>query len=228
VAGHPSTRRARRHSLGQHFLESEALVARLLADAEVAPDDTVVDLGAGRGALTAALARRAGSVIAVELDPDLVTTLAARFRSGQNVVVLQADARDVALPRTPYRVLANPPWSCTADVLHRLLDDVDGGLARADLVLQWQVARARVAGDDMLGAIWSPWWCFARGRRIPAALFRPAPSVDAGVLVITRREPPRLPVTEFAQYAEFVRSKWGRDGSAVPTTRWAEQYRRGP
>jgi 23S rRNA (adenine-N6)-dimethyltransferase len=218
----------RRHALGQHFLESERLVEQLVTDARLSADDTVVDLGAGRGALTAALARRAGSVIAVELDAALATGLAVRFATAANVVVLRTDARDVALPRTPYRVLANPPWSCTADVLHRLLDDVGGGLVRADLVLQWQVARARVAGDDLLGAIWSPWWCFARGRRIPAALFRPAPPVDAAVLVITRRDPPLLPRHDFARFADFVRSRWSRADDAGLRPTWPEDYRRAP
>ena len=61
---------------------------------------------------------------------------------------------------------------------------------------------------DLLGAVWAPWWRFSRGRRIPAALFKPRPSVDAAVLVVTRRDPPELPTGDFAAYAAAVRSSW--------------------
>ncbi len=116
-----------------------------------------------------------------------------------------ADALEFPLPATPFRVFANPPWNRTADVLHRLLDNPSSALTRADLVLQWQVARSRAQGDDLLGAIWAPWWEFGRGRRIPAAFLRPAPHVDAAVLTITRRDPPRLPPGDFAAHEASLR-----------------------
>jgi 23S rRNA (adenine-N6)-dimethyltransferase len=209
----PGRATKRSQQLGQHFLGSEQLAARLAADAGVSRDDRVIDLGAGRGVLTAALAARAASVVAVEIDPTLADGLAHRFETVPNVTVLHADARDVPLPRNPYRVMANPPFGHTAAILHRLLDDPGGGLVRADLVVQWQVARHRAHVDkgmetDLVGAIWAPWWRFERGRRLPAKLFRPVPSVDAAVLEITKRESPEVPTGEFAAYAAFVRSRW--------------------
>jgi 23S rRNA (adenine-N6)-dimethyltransferase len=131
-------------------------------------------------------------VLAIELDPKLTAGLVTKFEHAPNVTVLNADVRDVPLPRNPYRVVANPPFGHTAAILRRLLDDPSGGLVRADVVVQWQVARHRArvsdgASTDQLGEKWTPRWRFARGRRIPAALFRPRPSVDAAVLVATRR-----------------------------------------
>jgi 23S rRNA (adenine-N6)-dimethyltransferase len=206
-----ATRRSRQ--LGQHFLGSAHLAERLVADAGIGRGDRVVDLGAGTGALTEVLAACAGSVFAVEIDSGLASGLAERFATAANVSVVQADAREIPLPLNPYRVVANPPFGHTAAILHRLLDHPAGGLERADLVVQWQVARhrARVSSGqeaDLVGAIWSPWWHFRRGRRIPAALFTPRPSVDAAVLVITRRDPPTVPTGEFAAYAAAVRSEW--------------------
>ena len=103
---------------------------------------------------------------------------------------------------------------------------------RADLVVQWQVARHRVrvsAGGpaDLLGATWAPWWRFARGRRLAAACFRPRPSVDAAVLVITRRDPPLLPPAEFGHFATFVRRNWAArsDAPRVEIAEWVEQFR---
>lgn len=192
--------------------------------------DRVVDFGAGTGVLTAALARVAASVIAIELDAALARRLARRFAATPRVVVLHADVRDVPLPSTPYRVVANPPFAHTATILRRVLDP-RGGLERADLIVQWQVARHRVRVErgpptDLLGATWGPWWHFARGRRLPAAFFDPRPSVDAGVLMITRRERPFLPPEEFERYASYVATEFesGSDAPRRATTRWVDRF----
>ena len=139
----------------------------------------------------------------------------AGSRALSNVTVLRCDVRAVPLPLTPYRVVANPPFGCTAAILRRLCDDPAGALVRADVVVQWQVARHRArVGDtaptDLLGATWAPWWRFQRGRRLPAASFRPRPSVEAAVLVITRRNPPLLAPEHFDGYATWVRHQFGR------------------
>jgi 23S rRNA (adenine-N6)-dimethyltransferase len=232
VPGHAADGSLSRRRLGQHFLDSRLLASRLVADAGVASDDRVVDLGAGTGLLTAALAERAAGVLAVELDASLARRLARRFGSTPNVIVLHADVRDVPLPRTPYRVVANPPFARAAAILHRLLDDPAGGLVRADLVVQWQVARQRARVDhgpptDLAGVTWAPWWRFARGRRLPAASFNPRPSVDAGVLEITRRDPPLLPAKDFETYASFVREGFDTRSDARQTALggWVDVFR---
>jgi 23S rRNA (adenine-N6)-dimethyltransferase len=231
VPGRSTDRSSR---LGQHFLGSGHLAARLVADAGVGPDDRVVDLGAGTGVLTAALATRAAAVLAVELDDALAVRLARRFARASNVTVLRCDARAVPLPLTPYRVVANPPFGCTAAILRRLCDDPGGGLVRADVVVQWQVARHRArvgqtAPGDLLGATWAPWWRFQRGRRLPAASFRPRPNVDASVLVITRRTPPLLAPEHFDGYAAWLRRQFSRRGDApqIAMTAWAQSFRPG-
>ena len=209
MPGHTARgRRGHRH-FGQHFLGNARLAAQLVADAGVDGDDRVVELGAGRGILTEALAERAANVLAVELDPELVRSLARRFAGRPNVVVLHADARDAPLPANQYRVVANLAFGVTSAVLRRLLDVPACGLQRADLVVQWQVARERVrVGDgpptDLVGVRWGPWWEFRRGRRLPAGSFRPRPSVDAALLVVERRDPSLLPVESSRRYANFV------------------------
>jgi 23S rRNA (adenine-N6)-dimethyltransferase len=192
----------------------------------------VVELGAGRGALTDALADRAGQVLAFELDPKLVSILAQRFAFVRNVAVSRADARHVALPANPYRVLANLPFGVTSAVLRRLLDGPASGLRRADLIVQWQVARERVRAasrppTDLLGARWGPWWDFRRGRRLPAACFRPRPSVDAAVLIVTRRTEPLLPISASDRYSSFVARAFRSrtDARELCVNQWVELFR---
>jgi 23S rRNA (adenine-N6)-dimethyltransferase len=221
--------------LGQHFLGSQRLATQLVADAGVDRAHRVVDLGAGAGALTNALAATGASVLAVELDDELARGLAVRFAAAPNVTVFRADVCDVPLPATPFRVVANPPFGHTAAVLRRLLDQPTGtgGLERADLVVQWQVARHRARVDtgepaDLLGATWGPWWHFARGRRLPAACFRPRPSVDAAVLVVTRRDPPLVDAAQFARYAAFVATEFARrSDQRSRVDQWATRFSAG-
>lgn len=235
MPGHAARRRRGRRHFGQHFLANAGLAAQLVADAGIDDDDRVLELGAGRGILTDALAARAANVLAVELDPELVHGLARRFAGAGNVVVLRADARDVALPANRYRAVANLPFGATSAVLRRLLDAPGRGLERADLVVQWQVARERVrVGDrpptDLVGAQWGPWWEFRRGRRLPAGSFRPRPSVDAAVLVVVRRDPPLLPIAANRRYANFVARGFRSrpDARHLGVHEWVARFRNGP
>jgi 23S rRNA (adenine-N6)-dimethyltransferase len=229
VSGRARPPRVRGVRLGQHFLAEPSVAQRVVDDADLSRSDRVVDLGAGTGALTRAIAMRAGQVLAVELDGVLAAQLAGDLAGLPNVCVIEADLTTVPLPRSDYRVVANIPFDRTSAVLHRLLDDPCGALVRADLVVQWQVARARVRAEDgnpdLVGVAWAPWWTFARGRRLPRTLFRPAPSVGAAVLVVRRRERALLPPGEARSFAEFVRRRF----ASVPATSveaWVEQYRR--
>ena len=213
--------------LGQHFLASSRIASRLVDGIGLDTRDRVVEIGAGTGILTAEIVTRAGLVIAVELDTALAHALSARFAKKANVVVLRGDGLDLPLPAGPVRVVANPPFAITSSLLRTLLDDPSVPMARADLVVQWQVARARVDATDLLAARWAPWWEFARGRRIPAAWFRPKPRVDAALLTITRRAEPLLPAAAAEAYGAFVRAEFARNGDRArrrAATAWADRY----
>jgi 23S rRNA (adenine-N6)-dimethyltransferase len=152
--------------------------------------DLVLDLGAGAGALTAPLARTGARVIAVERDQRVARRLTARMAGYPNVTVIAADALTVPLPRRPYLVVANIPFGVTTALLRRLLDSP---LTAADLVVERGAARlltaARPGRAELLG--WQAAFRLTRGATLPAASFRPPPSVDAVVLRVRRRpEPP--------------------------------------
>ena len=92
----------------------------------------------------------------------------------------------------PHHVVSNVPFGITTPLLRHLLDQ--RAWTTAVLMLQWEVARKRAAvgGTTLLTASWWPWYAFELAGRVPAAAFRPRPSVDAGILVLRRRDRPLL------------------------------------
>lgn len=113
------------HSLGQNFLLSETLIALLLDDAQISPDDNVLEIGPGAGVMTRLLARRARRVLAVEVDKGLEPVLGDVLEGLDNLRVvfqdvMKADLRALTADffgGEPYRVVANLPYYITADIL---------------------------------------------------------------------------------------------------------------
>jgi 23S rRNA (adenine-N6)-dimethyltransferase len=179
----------------------------------IGPGDLVVDLGAGRGALTFACADAGAHVVAVELDPVWARRLSADVAHRgltAAVEVVAADALNWPLPRSPFRVVANPPFAITTQLLARLLDDAVGGPYRCDLILQVDVVRTRTQAppDTLRSAAWAPWWTFEAGPVVPRSAFRPIPGVDAAMLTIRRRNDPVLPTWLAPRFAETLRHGW--------------------
>ena len=209
-----SGRQARRADLGQHFLVGGWLASELVEQAEVGAGDLVVEIGAGTGVLTEALARRAGRVLAVERDPRLAERARSRLAGYGNVRVLTADALELPLPRRPFRVLANPPFGATAAILRRLLGDPRSALERADLVVQEQAARRYAARrpSNPQTVEWGAWYELATGRRLGPDCFRPPPRVVAAVLVARRRRPPLVPAGDHRRFMALVRAGFRHPG----------------
>ena len=201
--------RKHRRELSQNFLHDRRVAADLCAPVSASPLP-VVELGAGAGAVTAELVRRGHEVTAVEVDPRLVRTLRRRFDG--LVRVVQADMLRFRFPRTPYNVVSNVPYSITTPLLRMLFSEPDWKVAA--LMVQWEVARKRTGGT-MLSASWWPWFDIELVRRVPARAFRPAPTVDSGLIRLTRRIEPRLPSAERAAYQRLVTAVFTGPGSGV-------------
>jgi 23S rRNA (adenine-N6)-dimethyltransferase len=181
----------RRRSLGQNFLHPD-WAERLVESADFQSGQLVLEVGAGSGVMTLALARRHVDVIALELDPVWARKLAGVVRGGDvsQVRVVRADVLTFPLPSRPFRVVGNLPFGATTATLRRLLADPRIPLQRADLIVQWEVARKRSAipADTLLGTTWAPWWEFELGDRIPSTAFKPVPRAEACHLVILIRK----------------------------------------
>ncbi len=180
----------------------------------------VLEIGAGRGLLTAELARWAGSVLAVELDPGLAAGLRDRFAGVGNVLVVEGDALSQPLPAGLFRIVSNLPFHITGAMLRRLGSDPALALTRADLILEAGAARKRAKSrpSTLQSVLWAPWYELSVTREVPASWFEPPPSVGAAVLVLRKRAQPLLAAADRPSFARFVTRCFGPSGRTVRAT----------
>lgn len=189
--------------LGQSFLCDPRAAAAVLDAAELAPDDVVLEVGPGLGALTYGLAAAAGSVVAVEVDARLAEALLAATRHLSAVRVVRGDALRVDLGRLldesqaripgPGRrkLVASPPYAIVGPLLARLLDPTLS-LERLVVVVQREVAERIVArpGTKAYGLLTVLVQCHTEPRvvaHLPPAAFWPPPAVSSAVVRMLRR-----------------------------------------
>jgi len=182
-----------RKRFGQHFLEP-AWVAKLVAAIDPQPDQTFIEIGPGRGALTAPLAAHAARVVAIEIDRDLAAGLRASAMPRVEIVeadVLQIELETLALPMRT-RVTGNLPYNISSPLLGQLvaLQRATGRLQDATLMLQREVVDRIVAepGGGDYGPLAILLGLAARVERLmtlPPGAFRPPPKVTSAVVRLT-------------------------------------------
>ncbi len=214
-----------RKSLGQNFLVEPTAPAGIAALAELTDADTVIEVGAGLGTLTAALAARAGRVIAVETDPHLVAILHQELASLDNVAIVHGDILDLDpaalldVPPAPlmalwgtrlphYHVVANLPYYITAAVLRHMLEATVRP-ARMVVTVQREVATRMVAVPDDMSVLAVSVQFYGQpriGMRLKRGAFFPPPEVESAVVRLDLHETPPVPVTDVGEFFRVVRA----------------------
>jgi 23S rRNA (adenine-N6)-dimethyltransferase len=191
---------------GRHSLRSRAFADELVRDAGILPGTLALDLGAGGGVLTRALADAGVRVRAVELDAIALGQLRARFAADPRVEIVEGDATLVPLPDEPFAVVANLPFAAGTAILRRLLGDPSVQLTQLDAIVEWGLAAKRTAvwPSTLVGCTWGAWYELRLVRRVPRACFAPPPSVDAAVLSATRRPKPLVASAEARAYGALL------------------------
>jgi 16S rRNA (adenine1518-N6/adenine1519-N6)-dimethyltransferase len=151
--------RARRR-FGQHFLHDPAVIARIVAAIALRPGDAAVEIGPGRGALTARLLAAAGQLDAIEIDRDLAAALRERFAAEPRWVLHESDAlrmdwRALAAERgARLRVIGNLPYNISTPLLFRLLEASEA-ILDMHFMLQKEVVD-RIVASPRQRRLWSP------------------------------------------------------------------------
>src|SRR6266545_1105528 len=204
-------------ALGQHFLADDAVAERVVALVVPTSRDLVVEIGPGQGALTGRLARAAGRLIALEVDPVFAGALSQRFAEAPHVEIRLDDARGFDYASLPALkpdpagralVVGNLPYSVGKPILQAL---VEAGTAVDEmaLMLQKEVAERVAAppGGKTYGSLsvltqiaCEPYLAFT----VPPGAFRPPPQVDSAVLHLRARREPLVPATEAPGFRAVV------------------------
>jgi len=190
---------------GQHFLSDTNILNRIVDAAEIAPEETVLEVGPGLGALTSVLAERARSVVAVEVDRDLIAGLRSRFASAANVAIVEGDVLELSpleLLATetgdlaPYVVVANLPYNIAAPVLRRFLEG-DVRPRRLVVMVQLEVAEAIAAKPGRMSLLSVATQVYGDTRlvmKVAPGAFSPPPKVESAVVRIDVVAQPKVDV----------------------------------
>ncbi len=202
-----------KRSLGQHFLVDGNLQRKIVQSLDPSPEDEVLEIGPGRGALTRHLAGRCGSLLLVELDRDLAGALEEEYGSMPGVRLLEADILDIRLgDLTPHvdrlKVVGNIPYNITTPILFHLLDRPRP--AEILLMVQKEVGERILAppGTSAYGALSVGVRTVAaveRVLKVPASAFRPRPSVDSVVVRVLPLRPEPLSREEEERVRQLTR-----------------------
>jgi 16S rRNA (adenine1518-N6/adenine1519-N6)-dimethyltransferase len=209
-----------RKGLGQHFLTDPNILASIVAAADLPPDATVIEVGPGPGALTAALIPVTGRLIAVELDDRLASLLAELYEDWPHVHIIQGDALEIS-PRqlleqtgglAPYFVLGNIPYYITSPLLRHFLEAAPQP-ERLVFTLQLDVARRITARPPQMSLLAVSVQAYARPtivRKLPPGAFTPPPKVHSAVLRLDILPEPLVAPAQRESFFRVVRAGFGQ------------------
>jgi 16S rRNA (adenine1518-N6/adenine1519-N6)-dimethyltransferase len=198
--------------LGQSFLVDSAALERVVRAAELRPDETVLEIGAGLGTLTARLSASAKRVVAVEVDRRLIPVLERELGGCSNVEIVQGDALQIDLAAVTrgeaYVVVANIPYLITSALIRRLLE-AGHPPGRMVLTLQAEVGERIVAGPGEMSLLALSVQLYGAPRlaaHIPASAFYPRPEVESVVLRIDRHALALMPLERVPDFFRMARA----------------------
>ncbi len=207
--------RSRRHALGQHFLANTGILRKIVAVIDPKPDDLIVEVGAGRGALTTELAEKAGRVVAIEKDERLIPGLRERMPPNVEIIhgdVLRIDLREILKKAgvPSLRLVGNIPYSISSPLLFRVLDERTV-LSDCTFLLQKEVAERVTAGPGTksyapLGILLQNEFEARVAFTVAPGSFSPPPKVRSALLTLRRRSSPVHPGAADKPFRAFLRA----------------------
>lgn len=207
---------------GQNFLIDGNILEKIVNAAQITEEDCVLEIGPGIGTMTQYLAERAKSVIAVEVDKNLIPVLRDTLSSYQNVKVINEDILKVDVGHIvreenggrPIKVVANLPYYITTPIIMALFEN-HIALQSITIMVQKEVAdrMQAVPGTKDYGALSLAVRYYAKPEiimKVPASCFMPRPNVDSAVIRLTRYEKPPVEAADEARLFDVIRASFNQ------------------
>ena len=202
-------------SLGQNFLVGSHYPNRIVAAVAPQPNETIIEIGPGHGALTELLVATEANIVAIELDKELLPALSAGFATQPNFRLVAADALQVNFceliqPATTARVVANLPYYISTPILQRLIE-YRSCIREMTLMLQREVVEritAKPGGKDygyfsaLVQFYCEPQKLFD----VPPGAFRPIPKVHSSIVRLRLRATPAVAVSDEAFFIKLLKA----------------------
>ncbi len=194
-------------SHSQNFLRSPRLVKELIGHSTIKKSDTVLDIGAGSGVISSALATRCKEVIAYELDSCMVEKLCDNLARYDNVTVLQQDFLQAELPDYPYKIFSNIPFHLSSPILKKLTESPRRPRA-IYLIVQKQFANKLLIDKPgftgMLGAQIAPLYAARVRQRLQKSDYFPPPAVDTAMIELKLKDEQLVSEERLEAYRHFI------------------------
>ncbi|MTW87376.1 23S ribosomal RNA methyltransferase Erm [Virgibacillus dakarensis] len=194
---------------GQHLMHNKKLLHEIINRANISKTDTVLELGAGKGALTTILNQKAGKVLAVEYDAKFIDILKQKTAQSSNTKIIHQDIMKLHLPNEKFVVVSNIPYAITTPIMRLLLDRPSSGFQRGIIVLEKGAAKRFTSGTIKNAYVlaWRMQFDINYVKEISRKNFSPPPKVDSAIISISRKTKPVIPNkhhTAFRGLAEFA------------------------
>lgn len=198
----------RRKLLSQNFLKDRNLVFNLLRQTSIGKNDTVLDIGAGKGIITEEISKVAGKVFAIEIDERLADSLSKKFKYKKNVVVLNKDFRDFYLPKVDYKVFSNIPFIITSAVIKKLVF-ANNPPKDAYLIIQNEASQKFISDrfnkrNSQVSILINPFFELKVIHKFKRSDFYPIPKVDSVILHIKKWKTPLVTPKNRGLYQDLV------------------------
>lgn len=209
--------------LGQNFLIDGSAIDTILETADIQPDETVVEIGAGLGFVTEQLVKYAKKVVAIELDEDMVREL--KKIDADNLEIVHADIlkTDISQFGKNIKIVANIPYYITSPILAHLLGEVDDldnknrqAISKIVMMTQLEAAQRITANEKSEGKAYGLLTILANFNAVPemvkfvgARSFFPAPKVNSAIIKFEVRNEPLLKLSDYSFFKRVAKACFG-------------------
>lgn len=193
-------------NFSQNFIKSPRLVSQLVDSSNLNQNDTVVEIGPGRGIITQKLLDQGLKVIAIEKDRNLIPELRLKFSSYPNFNLINGDFLDWSLPKIPFKIFSNIPFSITAQIVNKVLKSPNKPIEMY-LILQQEAAEKfslsnRFNNQDSI--LVAPFYDLEILGDIDRTEFMPKPQVNIVFAKFTLLPKILIDVTQYSQFLDFI------------------------